>query len=107
VSDLTHLTHNTIFEPINFSSNSELKSFYEEFGFISVKDLFPRDFISKIASDLTTCFQIALSNSKSFDENIIYLNSLDKKELWNLHNGSLKIASIRSLISIISDLIKK
>jgi ectoine hydroxylase-related dioxygenase (phytanoyl-CoA dioxygenase family) len=90
-----------------FTTNLELKSFYDQYGYVSIKDLFPKNLINDVASDLTICFQDALGNNSPIDENIISLNNTNKNELWNLHTGSSKIASIRCLIPIISETIKK
>ena len=90
--------------PRNFESQNELKQFYDNFGYVSVKNLIPEDLIQKVREDLKSVFEpYSVSKENPIDSAIIALDREDKPKLYELHSASSKMLSLRSVALILSD----
>jgi hypothetical protein len=80
-----------IVNPKQYNSKHVLISDFNENGFVSIKNLLNKDIINQLKLDLTLSLQLFLDNDKSFSENIIYLDKIDQKKLYEFHNETLKL----------------
>jgi hypothetical protein len=104
------MTSKIIIKPTEYSSNKLLLNDYKTNGYVSIKNLFNLNLISKLTQDLTKSFQILLSNKLTLSENIIFLNSTDKPKLYHYHNATIKLMAHNILandIYLVLDILNK
>ena len=79
-----------------FSFQSDMKTFYEEHGFISIKNCIPLGALSLIKNDLDDLFG-------GYDAACFKLATEDKPKLYELHKAANLLVSIRSLASLFGE----
>ena len=98
-----------------FASDSELNSFYNENGYVSIKNLIPMPLLKDLQEDLSSCAQsLSIDGSEKFDRVAISLNAQDKSRLYQLHLATAKLTSLgavttkifTNLIRVLGDMAK-
>ena len=86
--------------PSVFSNDSELREYYLENGFVSIKDAIPINYIYTTVSELNEIF-LPYSTDKNdiLNSAIIELNKNNKDKLYELHIKSNKLTSLSKIIS--------
>ena len=92
--------------PKLFKSRKEIKNFYEEHGWVLIKNTLKKEHISSIKKDLNKVSKDLFN--KSFEKTIIYLNKINKKKLYEFHkmiNQMLSSSFINSEINNIFNIV--
>ena len=93
--------------PRQFGSAHEIKAFYDEYGYVTIKGLLPVEFLDNVRSDLTALFSPYALNEKSpIDSGIIELDKDDKIALYNLHTAACKLVTLGALSVDVQDTLK-
>jgi hypothetical protein len=89
--------------PKVFSDDSELKNFYLENGYVSIKNGIPREDIDQIVSDINYILSPYASDKFSpIDSAIIHLDKNDKEKLYQLNMALAKLSSLAKIASVLS-----
>jgi len=89
-----------------YSSEVELRADFEQFGFVSIKNLIPIEYLQKIQNELATTFRdFADDRSNLIDSAIIKLDRENKPLLYELHMATTKLVSLRSLFGLLSEVV--
>lgn len=84
-----------------FSSPRDIKNFYNQNGWVSIKNQLDKKDLKYIQNSLNIFFK--KYTKRKFNESIIYLNNRDKKKLYNLH----MIANKSLSLNIFSEIFEK
>ena len=72
--------------PVEYSRDNDIKSFYEQNGYVSIKNGISGGDIKEIVDDLTQIFSpFATDPEQPIDSAIIDLDKRDKPKLYELH----------------------
>jgi len=82
---------------IAFKSEKEMKEFYAEHGFVSVKNFIPLEKITHIQNSLNTFFADYSDTRPKFDGACIQLDSFNKPLLYKLHKVSARLTCFKSV----------
>ena len=89
--------------PKVFSDDSELRNFYIENGYVSIKNGIPREDIDQIVSDLNyILLPYAPDKVSPIDSAIIHLDKNDKEKLYQLNMALAKLSSLTKIPSVLS-----
>ena len=94
---------------INFKSKEELHNFYSKNGYVSIKNLIPIKLLEDVQAELNNVFEefSTFDSSPHFDSGVVYLDKNDKSKLYELHNATNKLSSLKGLSKIFGDICKK
>lgn len=93
--------------PRTFATNAEMQSFYNVFGYITLKNVFPSDLLTAIREDITAIFGAYGTDPASpVDSAILNLDHTDKPRLYELHTAASKCVSFKAASTFFADLIK-
>lgn len=94
--------------PRTFSSDSEMAGFFQTFGYVSLKNAIPGEFLASIRQDLMdTLKDYATCENDPVDSAILNLNRIDKKALHVLHLATSKLVSFKIISMIFADILKR
>ena len=82
-------------------NQEDLKSFYEEFGYVSVADVIPVKCLERVRADIAYQFD---AFGASISESIINLNSSNKTLLHELHKLTCNLLSLNSSFQSVLEL---
>lgn len=89
--------------PVKYSKDVDLRNFYEENGFVSIKSGIPLEDINLIKKELEEVFTpFATDSKKPFDSAVIELDKNNKDQLYELHILASKLTSFSIVNSRIS-----
>ena len=92
--------------PVKYSSEVDMKIFYEKNGYISIKNGIPANDINEIINDLTHIFSpFATDHKYPIDSAIIALDKHDKPKLYELHLLASKLYSFTKIGSSLSTIV--
>ena len=92
--------------PVEYKSEKELRTFYEENGFVSIKNGLPIEHLNLIKKDLEEIFKPFATDIKNpFDSAVIELNKNDKEKLHELHILSSKLTSFTNVNARLTEII--
>jgi ectoine hydroxylase-related dioxygenase (phytanoyl-CoA dioxygenase family) len=87
----------------NYQSDNEMKDYYDQNGYVSIKNGISREDIEEIVDDLTDIFsQFATDPENQIDSAIVNLDKSDKPKLHELHQVASKICSFGKVTSSLS-----
>lgn len=93
--------------PRHFSTDAERQSFYNNFGYITLKNVIPTELLSSIRNDLTAIFETySTDKANPVDSAILNLDKTDKPKLYELHIAASKCVSFKAASVFFSDLLK-
>lgn len=93
--------------PRSFASKSEMKDFYEAYGYITLKNVIPSELLAEIRNDLTTIFsKYSTTNDNPVDSAILSLDKSDKPKLYEFHIATSKCVSFKATSAFFSNLLK-
>jgi len=94
--------------PRHFSTDAEMRSFYSNFGYITLKNVIPSDLLASIRNDLTAIFgTYSTDKANPVDSAILNLDKTDKPKLYELHTAASKCVSFKATSAFFSDLLKR
>ena len=82
-----------------------ISEYYQEHGFISLKNVLDLDLLKQIKKDLNNYFQKFVKNSVDFDSAVINLNKNNKEFLYKLHTESKYHTSFNALLQTLKSII--
>jgi Phytanoyl-CoA dioxygenase (PhyH) len=107
ISEASRQSGKLVDHPRSFSSASEIKDFYQAYGYITLKNAVPADLLAAIRSDLTAIFgEYSINKDHPVDSAIINLDKSDKQKLYELHTASSKCVSFKGTSTFFSELLK-
>jgi len=93
--------------PRSFASKSQMKDFYQTYGYITLKNAVPSGLLAAIRSDLTAIFGSYSTNKEHpVDSAIINLDKSDKQKLYELHLATSKLVSFKTPSTFFTDILK-
>ncbi len=93
--------------PREFQSTKEIRTFYNNYGYVTLKQHIPLEYIEDVVNDLTTIFEPYASDKQNpVDSAIINLDKKDKKRLHELHIVTSKLNSIKRLSFFLGKTVK-
>ena len=93
--------------PREFNSKDEMREFYNEYGYITLKGCIPKDYIDNIVDTLTSAFQPYSSDSNNpVDSGIINLDRENKELLHNIHAATSKSCAFMKVAGKLEETIK-
>ena len=107
IDEAQHLDGKLIDFPRSFSSKSEMRDFYNAYGYITLKNVISEKLLSAIRSDLTDIFgPYATEKDNIVDSAILNLDRSDKPKLYELHIAASKCVSFKATSVYFSELLK-
>jgi hypothetical protein len=107
VNEAKSLDGKLIDYPRSFTSKSDMKNFYETYGYIAIKKIIPEDLLISIRKDLVSIFEQYGSDEKNpVDSGIINLDKMNKPKLYELHTAASKCISFRATSVFFSEVLK-
>jgi len=108
VSEATSSENKLIDAPRTFSSEPELKDFYERFGYVTIKNLIPNSLIQDINQDLLSIFSpYATDENNTVDSAVLQLDKTNKPKLYELHIASSKTLSFKATSAFFKNVLRK
>ena len=91
-----------------YSSEESLQDFYQNFGYVTIKNFIPISLIKEIQKELIDIFApFANDKSNIVDSAIIQLDKNDKPKLYELHMKAAKAISFKAVNVFLSKIFKK
>jgi len=92
----------------NFSSDKEIKDYYDEMGYVSLKDCMPLSLIKNLQEELNEFFaSCAPEMGANFDEVCINMNYRNKETLYDFYKTGSNLTAFKNLSHALSEVIKK
>ena len=93
--------------PRSFATQAEMQSFYNAYGYITLKSVIPSDLLAGIRNDLTDIFRTYSTDPHNpVDSAILNLDKADKPKLYELHIAASKCVSFKATSVFFSKLLK-
>mgnify|MGYP001304761879 FL=1 len=90
--------------PAEYTQDTYIKNFYDQNGYVSIKNGIPREDIEEIVDDLTQIFSpFATDPAYPIDSAIIDLDKHDKTKLHKLHQDASRLYSFSRIGSAVSN----
>jgi ectoine hydroxylase-related dioxygenase (phytanoyl-CoA dioxygenase family) len=91
-----------------FNSDESIQNFYQDFGYVTFKNLIPIDLIIELQKELVEIFKpYSVNKENIIDSAIINLNKNDKTKLYELHMKAGKAISFKAVNVFLSKTLKK